>query len=150
MIGSGQNLGYESMYSLLLCMNYMLSVVVKFHGTLGLMNRQLHSCRCVGIPGAMQACAMCPILNLRYIPYYYCFREHFTSIPFYFVVYSIYTRACTVVTHPFASVTYRHNQNPILYLVLIRWTNYACCINFNKMFLTSLLIRHVGEIPAFK
>ena len=25
MIGSGQNLGYESMYSLLLCMDYMLS-----------------------------------------------------------------------------------------------------------------------------
>ena len=46
----------------------------------------------------------------RYIPYYYCFPEHFTSIPFYFVVYSIYTRACTIFTHPFASVTYRDNR----------------------------------------
>ena len=27
---------------------------------------------------------------LRYIPYLYCFSEHFASIPFYFVVYSIY------------------------------------------------------------
>ena len=67
----------------------------------------------VGIPGAVRACAMRPILNLRYIFYYYCFPEHFTSIPFYFVVYSIYTRAFTVVTHPFASVTYRDNRNII-------------------------------------
>ena len=49
----------------------------------------------------------------------YCFPEHFTSIPFYFVVYSIYTRACTVVTHPFASVAYRDNRNLIPFLVLI-------------------------------
>ena len=61
----------------------------------------------------------CKDLNLRYIPYYYCFPEHFTSIPFYFVVYSIYMRACTVVTHTFASVTYRDNQNLIPFLVLI-------------------------------
>ena len=54
-------------------------------------------------------------MNLRYIPYFYCFPEYFTSIPFYFGVYSIYTRACTIVTHPFASVTYRDNRTfPIL------------------------------------
>ena len=64
----------------------------------------------VGILGAVRACAMRPILNLRYIPYCYCFPEHFTSIPFYFVVYSIYTRACTVVTHPFVSVSHRDNR----------------------------------------
>ena len=69
---------------------------------------------------------MRPILNLRYIPYCYCFPEHFTPIPFYIVVYSIYTRACTVVTHPFASVTYRDNRNLILYLVLITEIIYAC------------------------
>ena len=55
----------------------------------------------------------------RYIPYYYRFPEHFTSIPFYFVVYSIYMRACTVVTHLFASVAYRDNRNLIPFLILI-------------------------------
>ena len=56
---------------------------------------------------------------LRYIPYFYCFSEHFASIHFYFVVYSIYTRACTVISYPFASVTYRDNWNLIPFLVLI-------------------------------
>ena len=79
----------------------------------------LCSRECVGIPGAVRACAMRPILNLRYISYYYCFPEHFTSIPFYFIVYSIYTSACTVVTHPFASVAYRDNRKLIPFLVLI-------------------------------
>ena len=68
---------------------------------------------------------MRPILNLRYIPYYYCFPEHFTSIPFYFVVYSIYMRACTVVTDPFASVAYRDNRNIILFSHLDQHTIYA-------------------------
>ena len=54
-------------------------------------------------------------MNLRYIPYLYCFSEHFTFISFYLIVHSIYTRTCTVVTHPFASVTYRNNQNIILF-----------------------------------
>ena len=65
-------------------------------------------------------------MDLRYILYFYCFSEHFTSIPFYLIVYSIYTSACTVVNYPFASVTYRDNRNPILYLVLITRTIYAC------------------------
>ena len=49
-------------------------------------------------------------MSLRYILYFYCFPEHFTSISFYFVVYSIYTRVCTVVTHPFVSVPHRDNR----------------------------------------
>ena len=71
-------------------------------------------------------------MNLRYILYFYCFPEHFTSISLYFVVYSIYTRVCTVATHPFASVTYRDNRYPILYLVLIMRTIYACWFDFNN------------------
>ena len=55
----------------------------------------------------------------RYIPYFYCFSKHFASIPFYFVVYSIYIRACTVISYLFASATYRDNHNLILYLILI-------------------------------
>ena len=54
-------------------------------------------------------------MNLRYILYFHCFPEHFTSISFYFVVYSIYTTVCTVVTHLFASVIYRDNRNIILF-----------------------------------
>ena len=54
-------------------------------------------------------------MNLRYIPYLYCFPEHFTFISFYFIVHRIYTRACIIVTHLFASVTYRDNQNIILF-----------------------------------
>ena len=55
-------------------------------------------------------------MNLRYIPYFCCFSEHFTSIPFYFVVYSIYA------SHPFASGPHRDNRNIIPYLVLITRT----------------------------
>ena len=86
----------------------------------------------VGIPGAVRACTMRPILNSRYIPYYCCFPEHFTSIPFYFVVYSIYTRACTVVTHPFASVTYRDNRNIILFSYLDHAHNLRLLIRFQQ------------------
>jgi hypothetical protein len=39
----------------------------------------------------------------------------FTLIPFYFVVYSIYTRSCIVVTYPFASVPPRDNRKSILF-----------------------------------
>ena len=49
-------------------------------------------------------------MNSRYILYSYCFPEHFRSISFYFVVYSLYTRVCTVVTHPFASGPHRDNR----------------------------------------
>ena len=34
-------------------------------------------------------------------------------------------KTCTVVSHPFASVTFRDNQNLILYLVLIARTTYT-------------------------
>ena len=67
-----------------------------------------------------------------------CFSEHFASIPFYFVVYSIYTRACTVVSYPFASVTYRDNRNLILYLVLITRIIEACWFDFNNKSLIKL------------
>ncbi|KIJ93828.1 hypothetical protein K443DRAFT_643422, partial [Laccaria amethystina LaAM-08-1] len=40
----------------------------------------------------------------RYILHLDCFPGYFSIIPFYFVVYSIYTRPCNVVTYPFASV----------------------------------------------
>ena len=69
---------------------------------------------------------------LRYIPYFYCFSEHFASIPFYFVVHSIYMRVCTIVSYPFASVTYRDNRNLILYLVLITRIIKACWFDFNR------------------
>ena len=70
-------------------------------------------------------------MDLRYILYFYCVSEHFTSIPFYLVVYSIYMSACTIVNYLFASFTYRDNQDPIPYLVLIMQTTYACWFNFN-------------------
>ena len=47
------------------------------------------------------------------------FSRAFYVYPLYFVVYSIYTRACTIVTHPFASVDYRDNRNLIPFLILI-------------------------------
>ena len=38
----------------------------------------------VGILGAMRACAMRPILNLRYIPYYYCRLHNSVNTPIFF------------------------------------------------------------------
>ena len=73
-----------------------------------------------------ELCEHAQCMILRYIPYFYCFSEHFASIPFYFVVYSIYTRVCTIVSYPFASVTYRDKRNLILYLVLITRIIEAC------------------------
>ena len=79
---------------------------------------------------------------LRYIPYLYCFSEHFASIPFYFVVYSIYTRACTVVSYPFASVTYRDNRNITPFSHLDHADNLRLLIRFQHQlaFLTLHLI----------
>ena len=87
----------------------------------------------VGIPGAVWACAMCLVHWFKYILYFYCFSEHFTSIPFYLVVYSIYTNACTVVNYLFASVTYRDNRILLSFLILILRTIYACWFDFNSL-----------------
>jgi hypothetical protein len=52
----------------------------------------------------------------RYILHLDCFSGYFSIIPFYFVVYSIYTRPCNVVTHPFASAPPpRDNRKSILF-----------------------------------
>ena len=46
----------------------------------------------------------------------------FIFIPIYSVVYSIYTRTCTVATHPFASGTLRDNRKSYPYLISITKT----------------------------
>ena len=69
-------------------------------------------------------------MDLRYILYFHCFSEHFTSIPFYLVVYSTYTSACTVVNYPFASVTYRDNRNIIPFSHLDHADNLRLLIRF--------------------
>ena len=61
---------------------------------------------------------------------------HFASIPFYFVVYSIYTTGCTIVSYPFASVAYR--DNPESYSL-------SCSDHMNNL---SLLIRF-QHVPRF-
>jgi len=48
----------------------------------------------------------------------------FVFIPFYLVVYSIYTMTCIVVTYPFASATLRDNRKSY-FLSLIMQTIYA-------------------------
>ena len=69
-------------------------------------------------------------IDLGYILYFYCFSQHFTSIPFYLVVYSIYTNACTVVNYLFASVTYRDNRNIIIFSHLDHANNLRLLIRF--------------------
>ena len=73
--------------------------------------------------------------DLRYIPYLYCFSMHFVSIPFHFVVYSIYTKDCIVVTYlfaPSATLTVRGNQNSYFsYLTLIMGKIYTYWLDFN-------------------
>ncbi|KIJ93958.1 hypothetical protein K443DRAFT_375446 [Laccaria amethystina LaAM-08-1] len=49
----------------------------------------------------------------------------FTLIPFYFVVYSIYTRSCIVVTYPFASVPPPETTGNLFSFVLITRTIYV-------------------------
>ena len=83
---------------------------------------------------------------LRYIPYFYCFSEHFASIPFYFVVYSRYTGACTVVSYLFASVTYRDNQNLIPHLVQIMWIIKAFWFDYNTWLRTTYITLTTLEI----
>ena len=92
----------------------------------------------VGILGAVRACVI-----LRYIPYFYCFSEHFASIPFISVVYSMYTRACTVVSYPFASVAYRDDWNIIAFSHLNHADNLHLLIRFQHSL-------HVPSAPNHK
>jgi hypothetical protein len=61
----------------------------------------------------------------RYILHLDCFSGYFSIIPFYFVAYNIYTKACTVVTHPFASVPPPETTGNLFSFVLITRTIYA-------------------------
>jgi len=77
-------------------------------------------------------CARSP--DSRYIPYLYCSSGYFAFTPFYFVVYSIYTRTCIIATHLF--VLWRDQGQPeIISFILSRWCDlaneYAYRFDFN-------------------
>jgi hypothetical protein len=71
----------------------------------------------VGISGSCASMRNAPDLRIQGTFFTLnCFSGHFSIIPFYFVVYSIYTRPCNVVTYPFASVP--PQRQPEIYSLL--------------------------------
>jgi hypothetical protein len=109
---------------------FRFSETPQFQGVpLLLLGTLLCSRECVGILGSCASMRNAPDLRIPGTFLTLIVSLHssgcFTLIPFYFVVYSIYTRSCIVVTYPFASDPPPETTGNLFFFVLITRTIYA-------------------------